>query len=190
MTDLMRYAAELEDVSKRGAPPVDKWNPDYCGELDLVIKRDGVWIHEGTPIGRARLVRLFSTILKREGEKHFLVTPVEKLGIKVEDAPFLAVLLDIIGSGRNQRLNFTTNVGDIVTAGPDHRLQFRTESGEGRPYLDVRRGLEALVARSVYYALVEVAEHHHMNGQELFGVWSDSVFFPFGPSADVFGAED
>ncbi|MEL7486721.1 MAG: DUF1285 domain-containing protein, partial [Pseudomonadota bacterium] len=133
MTDLMRYAAELERAGAALAlPPVDKWDPDYCGEIDLVIKRDGVWFHEGTPIGRARLVRLFSTVLRKDGDDYFLVTPVEKLKIAVEDAPFVAVLMRAEGEGRDQRLIFTTNVGDEIMAGPDHALAMRaSRAGEG-----------------------------------------------------------
>lgn len=184
----MRYAAKLEGAGEKSLPPVHLWNPDYCGELDLVIKRDGVWFHEGTPIGRARLVRLFSTVLKREGERHFLVTPVEKLGIEVEDAPFIAVLMRREGEGKQQRLVFTTNVGDEAAAGPEHALTFRKtlETGEGAPYLDVRAGLEARIARAVFYDLVALGETHHIDGEDKFGVWSGGVFFPFGPADEVF----
>ncbi|MEZ5894492.1 MAG: DUF1285 domain-containing protein [Parvularculaceae bacterium] len=187
MTDLMRYAADLEAASGRKLPPVERWNPDYCGELDLVIRADGTWVHEGTPIGRARLVRLFSTVLKREGDKHYLVTPVEKLGIKVEDAPFVAVLMRREGEGRDQRLIFTTNVGDEIAAGEGHAIDFRETAagGEKAPYLHVRAGLEARVARAVYYDLVELAETRKTEAAETFGVWSGGVFFPFGPASEI-----
>ena len=136
MTDLMRYAAALADAEKgKGLPPVERWNPDYCGEIDLVIRRDGTWVHEGTPIGRARLVRLFSTVLKVENGRHFLVTPVEKLGIKVEDAPFVAVLMRAEGEGAARRLIFTTNVGDEVTADADHEIVFRKSLPADRRWL-------------------------------------------------------
>ena len=126
MNNLFRYASELANGGAgKGLPPVERWNPAYRGELDLVIRRDGVWVHEGTPIGRAPLVRLFSTVLKREGDRYFLVTPAEKLGIRVEDVPFLAVLMRKGGVDAEQRLVFTTNVGDEVAAGPSHALQFR-----------------------------------------------------------------
>lgn len=188
MTDLMRYAAKLEGSGSKALPPVDKWNPDYCGEIDLVIKRDGTWVHEGTPIGRARLVRLFSTVLKREGDRHFLVTPVEKLGINVEDAPFVAVLMSSTGSGDAQQLSFTTNVGDEIAAGPDHAITFckDRETGEGIPYIEVRGGMEARIARSVFYDLVSAGELREINEQTMFGVWSGGVFFPFGPADEIF----
>lgn len=186
MTDLMRYAAELESASGKSLPPVERWSPDYCGELDLLIRADGTWIHEGTPIGRARLVRLFSTVLKREGDRHYLVTPVEKLGIRVEDAAFVAVLMRREGDGPGQRLIFTTNVGDEVAADGDHAIDFRERPGGGfAPYLHVRSGLEARIARSVYYDLVALGETRETDGVELFGVWSDGVFFPFGRAGDI-----
>ncbi|WP_375206438.1 DUF1285 domain-containing protein [Hyphococcus sp.] len=188
MTDLMRYAAELEGAGEKGLPPVEKWNPEYCGEIDLVIKRDGTWVHEGTPIGRARLVRLFSTVLRREGDGFFLVTPVEKMQIDVEDAPFVAVLMRREGEGETQRLIFTTNLGDEAVAGPNHPLDFREdpEAGERAPYIDVRAGLEARIARAVYYDLVALGEPREIDGEEMFGVWSDGVFFPFGPADEIY----
>lgn len=192
MADLMRYAAALAgETGARDLPPVEKWNPDYCGEIDLVIRRDGTWLHEGTPIGRARLVRLFSTVLKREGERHYLVTPVEKLGIEVEDAPFVAVLMRLEEGEKERRLVFTTNVGDEVAAGPDHAITFRQSpaSGEKAPYIHVRAGLEALIARPVFYELVELGETREVGGEEMFGVASEGVFFPFGPASEVFGDE-
>jgi len=184
----MRYASALEDKAGGSLPPVEQWNPDYCGEIDMVIKRDGTWFHEGTPIGRARLVRLFSTVLKREGDKHFLVTPVEKLGIDVEDAPFVAVLMAVDGAGKDQRLTFSTNVGDRARAGEKHPLVFREnpQTGEHTPYIEVRAGLEALVSRAVFYDLVALGETHQIDGDEQFGVWSDGVFFAFRPAAEVF----
>lgn len=188
MTDLMRYAAALEGAGDKSLPPVEKWNPEHCGEIDIVIKRDGTWFHEGTPIGRARLVRLFSTVLRREGDDYFLVTPVEKMQITVEDAPFVAVLMRREGEGKSQKLVFTTNVGDEVAAGPDHPIDFRKapETGDGAPYVEVRAGLEARVARSVFYELVELGETREIDGEETFGVASDGVFFSFGPASEVY----
>lgn len=184
----MRYAAKLEGAGAKALPPVHKWNPEYCGEIDLVIKRDGTWFHEGTPIGRARLVRLFSTVLKREGDKYYLVTPVEKLGVTVEDAPFVAVLMRREGEGGNQNLIFTSNVGDEAVAGADHKLVFRKdiESGEGVPYIDMRAGLEARVARAVFYDLVALGETREIGGKQQFGVWSNGVFFAFDAADEVF----
>lgn len=190
MTDLMRYAAALEDVGGKGLPPVEKWNPEFSGDIDLVIERDGTWVHEGKPITRARLVRLFSTVLKREGDEYFLVTPVEKVRIKVEDVPFIAPIMRREGEGEEQRLIFKTNLGDEAVAGPDHRLEFRKdEDGEGAPYLHIRVGLEARIARSVFYDLVGLGEIHHIDGEKLFGVWSGGEFFPFGSAEEVFDQE-
>ena len=188
MNDLMRYAAALDGVAAGGPAPVHLWNPDFCGDIDLVIKRDGTWMYEGTPIGRARLVRLFSTVLKREGDKFFLVTPVEKLGIRVEDAPFVAVLMQVDNAGRDQTLSFTTNVGDNATAGPDHKIVFRCdcESGEAAPYIEIRAGLEARIARAVYYDLVALSETTKIDDEDMFGVWSGGEFFPFGRAQEVY----
>lgn len=190
MTDLMRYAAALAGAGeKKGLPPVERWDPPYCGDIDLLIRRDGLWVHEGTPIGRAPLVRLFSTVLKKEGERYFLVTPVEKLGIKVEDAPFLAVLMREDESGR---LVFTTNVGDEVAAGPDHPLEFRESArpGEWTPYIHVRGDLWALAARPVFYELVARGETREIDGAAQFGVASGDEFFSFGLAADIFGEDE
>ncbi|MFN0023390.1 MAG: DUF1285 domain-containing protein [Parvularculaceae bacterium] len=180
MTDLMRYAADLAGNPSRPLPPVDRWAPAYCGEIDLVIRRDGVWVYEGTPIGRAALVRLFSTVLRKEGSRYFLVTPTEKLGIEVEDAPFLAVNLRKEHASSGQTLVFTTNVGDEVIAGDDHRLDLR-----GAPYLHVRAGLDALIARAVYYDLVALGETREIDGEMHFGVASCGEFFSFGLAAAI-----
>ncbi len=182
----MRYAAALEGRSGRPLPPVEKWNPAYCGELDLTIRRDGVFVHEGTPIGRARLVRLLSTVIKKEGDRYFLVTPVEKLGIKVEDAPFIAVLMRIDRDGGEQRIVFSTNVGDEVVAGPACEISYR-KSGKGwAPYVQVRAGLDARIARAVFYDLVAIGETRDINGEAWFGVASDGVFFVFGRADETF----
>jgi len=185
----MRYAAALEGAGSRALPPVDKWNPEYCGEIDLVIRRDGVWVHEGTPIGRARLVRLFSTVLRKEGDRHFLVTPVEKIGIKVEDAPFVAVLARTEGEGEHRRIVFTTNVGDEVVADAGHPIEFRSSAGGKAPYVRVRGALDALVSRAVFYDLVALGETRDIDGVEQFGVTSAGAFFPFGPAAEIFADE-
>ncbi|MBN9544408.1 MAG: DUF1285 domain-containing protein [Alphaproteobacteria bacterium] len=164
--------------SHAGLPPVERWNPDYCGDSGIRITRDGSWFHQGEPIRRPALVRLFSTILRKDDEGFMLVTPAEKLSITVEDAPFVAVAMTPSGEGETQCLTFTTNVGDDVTAGPNHGLRFAPDlrSGAPVPYLHVRRGLEAKVARPVYYQLVERAV---MRGKDL-GVWSDRSFFVMG----------
>ncbi len=160
-------------------PPVDHWNPSHCGDSGMRIARDGTWFHEGSPIGRAAMVRLFSTILRREADGRFvLVTPVEKLDIEVEDAPFTAVELKSEGEGTERSLAFRLNTGDVVVAGPGHPLRF-AERGDGpHPYLLVRRGLEALVARSVYYELAEIAL---AEGADPAGLWSNGAFFALEP---------
>ncbi|UWQ21920.1 DUF1285 domain-containing protein [Jannaschia sp. W003] len=168
---LISAAQAAAKEGKRGAPPVHHWNPPYCGEIDITIKRDGTWIHEGTPIGRPNMVRLFSSILKLEDGRHYLVTPVEKVGIQVEDAPFVAVDFEREG----EAIVFETNVGDRVAAGPEHPIRVAlAEDGEPSPYVEVRRGLEALIDRKSFYRLVELGEER--GGQ--FGVASNGAFFP------------
>lgn len=174
--------AESEGKKARGLPPVHLWNPDFCGDIDMRIARDGTWHYMGTPIGRERLVRLFSTILRHDEDgKYYLVTPVEKVGIKVEDAPFLAVAMSVEGVGRDQRLTFTTSVGDSAAAGPEHPIRFviDEETGEPAPYVHIRARLEALIARAVFYDLAELGTEEEHDGGRWFGVWSGGVFFPF-----------
>ncbi len=197
MTDLMRYASMLENAGAMGAPPVETWDPPYCGEIDIVIRRDGTWFHEGTPIGRAPLVRLFSSIIRKDDDEYFLVTPVEKLKIRVEDAPFVAVLMRAEAAGTpDQRLIFRTQVGDEITAGPGHAIEMRPVraarendpvAGEEAPYIHVRRGLGALIARAVFYDLAALGETRDVEGVAQFGVVSDGVFFPLRPAADMEG---
>jgi hypothetical protein len=181
---LIAAAKAAEKAGK--LPPVHLWNPPFCGDLDMEIRRDGTWFYEGTPIGRKRLVRLFSTILKREGEKYFLVTPVEKVGLRVEDAPFVAVDLEAAGDGTDQVVSFTTNVGDRVIAGPGHAIRVvRDADGEPSPYVHVRAGLEALIDRKSFYRLVDLGEAHAVEGTDWFGVWSSGEFFPIIPVAEL-----
>ena len=146
-------ATSVRAASRRGPPPVHLWNPPYCGEMDLEIRADGSWIHHGTPIGRPEMVRLFASVLKREEDRFFLVTPVEKLGIRVVDAPFLAIDAEI----GPDAITFVTNVGDRVTAGPDNPIRVENRDGVPRPYVHVRRGLDALIDRKTFYRLVEAA---------------------------------
>jgi hypothetical protein len=176
---------QRELAAGRKLPPVEKWNPAHCGEIDIRIARDGTWLHQGTPIGRRELVRLFSTILRKEADEYYLVTPAEKMRITVEDAPFLAVLLDARGVGRSQQLVFTTNVGDETTAGPDHRIRVEIADGteEPAPYVHVRGGLEARISRNVFYQLVDVAVPGEGERSEQLGVWSDGLLFPLGTAA-------
>lgn len=180
-------AASARAVARGGLPPVHKWNPPFCGDLDMRIARDGTWYYLGTPIGRAALVRLFSTILRRDGDDYFLVTPVEKVGITVDDAPFVAVDFEASGSGADQILTFDTNVGDSVTAGPDHPIRVERDpaTGEPAPYVLVRANLEALIDRKSFYRLVDLGAHAEHDGAQWFGLWSGGVFFPVIPAAEL-----
>ncbi len=170
----------------KGLPPVDKWNPPFCGDLDMEIRADGTWFYLGTPIGRMPLVQLFSTVLRKDEDgKTYLVTPVEKVGIRVVDAPFVAVEMHVSGTGDSQVLTFRTNVGDVVEAGPEHPLRFEDEAETGglKPYLHVRGRLEALVNRAVMYELAAIGETRVVDGTDIFGVRSHGVFFPIMPAA-------
>ncbi|AOZ70486.1 proteophosphoglycan precursor [Rhodobacter xanthinilyticus] len=179
-------AAAATRATKKGPPPVHLWNPPFCGDLDMEIRRDGTWFYLGTPIGRAPLVRLFASILKREEGKYFLVTPVEKVGIRVVDAPFVAVDCTVSGAGEGQSLTFTTNVGDEVTAGPEHPIRVtRAADGEPSPYVMVRAGLEALIDRKTFYRLVDIATPGAHDGAEWLGLRSGGAFFPIIPMADL-----
>jgi hypothetical protein len=173
-------AAAVRDTAGRGAPPVHLWNPPFCGDLDIRIVSDGTWFYLGTPIGRAPLVRLFASVLKREGDKYFLVTPVEKIGIVVEDAPFLAVEMRRDDNADGPRLLFRTNVDDWVRCDAAHALRFEREdvSGGLKPYLHVRRDLWAKVTRALFYDLVELGEERDVDGERMFGVASGGAFFP------------
>ncbi len=176
--------ASVKSAKKgRGLPPVHLWNPPFCGDLDMRIARDGRWFYLGTPIGRPEMVKLFSTILRKDGEDYFLVTPVEKVGITVDDAPFVAVDFETSGTGRDQVLTFETNVGDKVTAGPDAPLRVvrDPDTGEPSPYVLVRANLEALIDRKSFYRLVDIGAHH----DGWFGLWSGGAFFGVIPSSEM-----
>jgi hypothetical protein len=161
----------------KALPPVDKWNPAHCGDIGMEIPADGTWKHEGTRITRESLVKLFASILRKDEDgQTFLVTPVEKIVVKVEDAPFVAIRADRVGEGRDQFIVFTTNVGDIVTAGPDHPLRVERYGEEPRPYVHVRGRLEARVLRAPFYELVEWAEAK----EGRLGVWSGGVWWELG----------
>jgi len=179
-TGLEAVVAAAKQAPGRGLPPVHLWNPAHCGEIDIVIRRDGLWFHEGSPIGREALVRLFSTVLRKDPDGFHLVTPVEKMKITVEDAPFIAVRVDPVG----EALVFTTNVGDEVEAGPDNpiRVEMNLQTGEPRPYLHVRRGLEARIRRPVFYELVEMAQERETPEGPRLGVSSNGAWFPVGPA--------
>jgi len=171
----------------KGPPPVELWNPPFCGDLDMRIAADGTWYYLKTPIGRHALVKLFASVLKREGEKYFLVTPVEKCGITVEDAPFLAVELKVEETAAGRVLNFRTNVDDWVACGPQHGLRFEPEAGTGglKPYLHVRRDLWAKVTRTLFFDLVELGEEREIDGKAMFGVASMGVFFAMAPASQL-----
>jgi len=175
----------LADIARlaeaRRLPPLASWNPPHCGDSAMRIARDGTWFHDGAPIGRTAMVRLFSALLRRESDGGYvLVTPVEKLSITVEDAPFVAIELKSEGMGRARRLGFRLNTGDLVVAGAAHPLRFTAGADGPRPYLGVRAGLDALIARPVYYELAELAL---AEGGAAPGLWSDGRFFDFGAAA-------
>ncbi len=176
-------AASVSAAKTRGLPPVHLWNPPFCGDLDMRIARDGTWFYLGTPIGRPGLVKLFSSILKKEEGKYFLVTPVEKVGITVDDAPFVAIDFEVEGDGKDQILTFQTHVGDEAVASNELPMRFEIDSasGEPSPYVLVRTNLEALIDRKSFYRLVEIGAHH----DGWFGIWSSGAFFPIIPSSDL-----
>lgn len=188
LTTAARDAATAAKTGK-GLPPVHLWNPPFCGDLDMRIARDGTWFYQGTPIGRPALVRLFSTILKRENGKHFLVTPVEKVGIQVEDAPFLAVEMLKEQQDGGRLLRFRTNVDDWVPCDAAHRLRFEAAADGGlTPYLHVRADLWAKVTRALYYDLVDMGEERVVDGNPMFGVVSGGEFFAMADAEQVRGA--
>ncbi|MCX7312090.1 MAG: DUF1285 domain-containing protein [Hyphomicrobiales bacterium] len=181
-----RQAGPLEGLASnarkeagKGPPPVHLWNPPFCGDLDMRIATDGTWFYMKTPIGRPALVKLFASVLKREDDSYFLVTPVEKCGITVDDAPFLAVELAVDHGEKGRVLNFRTNVDDWVACGPGHLLRFEPEPDTGglKPYLHVRRGLWAKVTRTLFYDLVEMGEEREVGGEQMFGILSGGEFF-------------
>ncbi len=179
-----RLQALLEARSSEHLPPIDSWNPPYCGDVGLAVRADGTWTYQGSPIGRMALVRLFARVLKREaGGRYYLVTPAEKVDVRVEDAPFLAVEMQIEGKDADQRLYFRTNVDDVVACGLEHPLRFVTEPGSGglKPYLHIRARLEALVSRALYYDLVDLAQPIPGDPAGRLGVWSGGAMFTVEP---------
>lgn len=184
--DRLTSAVTQAGASGKGLPPVHLWNPPCCGDIDIRIASDGSWYYMGTPIGRPALVRLFSTILKREGDRYVLVTPVEKVGIRVDDAPFMAVEMRKEAREGGARLYFRTNVDDWVVCDAEHRLRFEPgESGGLTPYLHVRADLWAKVTRSLYYELVDMGQERMIDGDVMFGVESDGAFFPMANAEEV-----
>jgi hypothetical protein len=176
---------QREASAGRGLPPVEKWHPAHCGDIDIRIARDGTWFHQGSPIGRKELVRLFSTILRKDPDGYVLVTPAEKMRIVVEDAPFLAVLMDVEGAGRSQNLSFTTNVGDVTRAGAANPIRVETDpkTNEPAPYVHVRKGLEARIARAAFYQLADLSVPGEGEHAGYLGVWSGGQFFRLGRPA-------
>jgi hypothetical protein len=184
---LEAITGSLAHATAKGPPPVERWNPPFCGDLDMRIAADGTWFYLKTPIGRPALVKLFASVLKREGDNYFLVTPIEKCGITVDDAPFLAVELKIEDTSEGRVLHFRTNVDDWVVCGPDHMLRFEPEAGTGglKPYLHVRRDLWAKVTRTLFFDLVELGEERDVDGEAMFGVSSMGMFFPMALAEQV-----
>ncbi|MEO1112893.1 MAG: DUF1285 domain-containing protein [Pseudomonadota bacterium] len=183
MPDGLKALMSRADGKDKSLPPVDKWNPPFCGDLDIRIARDGTWFYLGSPIGRLPLVKLFASVLRRDADdKHYLVTPVEKIGITVDDAPFLAVEMAMTGTGEDQELTLRTNLGELVTVDGEHPLRFEkeTDSGGLKPYVLVRGRLEALFTRALMYQLAElIVERDGPGGRET-GIWSDGCFFAIG----------
>ena len=187
---LQNAAREAQSGTReKSAPPVHLWNPPHCGEIDIRIARDGSWHYLGSPIGRAPLVQLFASVLKREGEAYFLVTPVEKVGITVEDVPFLAVEMDVAPSPTGQLLRFRTNVDDWITCDGEHPLRFEPDTASGglKPYLHVRRDLWAKLTRPLLYDLVALGEEREIEGKRMFGVASGPHFFAMSEADALLG---
>ncbi len=180
-------AAAAKEAGKKGPPPVHLWNPEFCGDLDMRIARNGTWFYLGTPIGRKPLVKLFSSIIRKDGDDYFLVTPVEKVGITVDDAPFVAIDFEVFGDGQDQTLTFTTQVDDTAIAGPDHpiRIVRDAENGEPSPYILIRANLEALIDRKSFYRLVDLGVERKIDSEKWFGIWSGGEFFRIIPSAEL-----
>jgi hypothetical protein len=174
------------DARRKGPPPVERWNPAYCGEIDMRIAADGSWHYMGSPINRPALVRLFSTVLRKDPERYVLVTPVERVGIIVEDAPFVAVEMAVTGEGENRQVAFRTNVDDLVQVGPDHPLRFDQDVHGGvKPYVKVRGELWARVTRALAHDLIALGEERGADGEAVFGVAVEGSFFPIAPMTEA-----
>ncbi|HEY8384140.1 MAG TPA: DUF1285 domain-containing protein [Microvirga sp.] len=185
---LARLVSALDGEGRRGLPPVERWNPAYCGEIDMRIAADGTWHYNGSPIARPALVRLFSTVLRKDPERYVLVTPVERVGITVEDVPFLAVEMAVDGDGEARQIAFRTNVDDLVQVGPDHPLRFERDAHDGvRPYVRVRGDLWARLTRALAHDLLDLGEEREMNGQAMFAVAAGGAWFPIAPAAELDG---
>lgn len=181
--------AIIKQIEGQKHPPVHLWNPEFCGDLDMRIARDGTWFYLGSPIGRKPLVKLFSGVIRFDDDgRYYLVTPVEKIGIKVDDVPFVAVEMFVEGDGTERVISFRTNVDDFVIMDKDHpfRLEIDPETKEPSPYVRVRTNLEALINRPVFYDLVNLAAEENINGENRFGFWSSGQFFELGLVNDIF----
>jgi len=174
------------DAKRKGPPPVERWNPAYCGEIDMRIAADGTWHYMGTPINRPALVKLFSTVLRRDPERYVLVTPVERVGIEVEDVPFLAVEMAVEGDGDSRQIAFRTNVDDLAQVGPEHPLRFDQDANGGvRPYVKVRGELWARVTRALALDLIALGEEKDVDGVVTFGVAASGMFFHIAPVSEL-----
>jgi hypothetical protein len=184
---LERLSAALGNIPPGKAPhSVERWNPAYCGEIDMRIAADGTWFYNGSPIGRLPLVKLFASILRKDPDRYVLVTPVERVGIAVEDAPFQAVEMAVEGRGEHRQIAFRTNVDDLVKVGPHHPLRFdRDPAGGLKPYLRVRGELWARVTRALAYDLVELGEERELSGKRVFGVAAGGEFYPIAPASEA-----
>jgi hypothetical protein len=184
---LSRLAAALgSEAPRRGLPPVERWNPPYCGEIDMRIAADGTWHYNGSPILRPALVRLFSTVLRRDPERYVLVTPVERVGIAVDDAPFVAVEMAVEGEGDARQIAFRTNVDDLVRVGPDHPLRFERDAHDGvKPYVRVRGDLWARVTRALALDLVDLGEERNVEGRSVYGIAVEGAFFAIAPVDEI-----
>lgn len=187
---LGRLVQALDPMEKRkGPPPVERWNPAYCGEIDMRIAADGTWHYNGSPIGRPALVKLFSTILRKDPERYVLVTPVERVGIVVEDAPFVAVEMAVEGEGDDRQIAFRTNVDDLVQVDAEHPLRFESDDTGGlKPYVRVRGDLWARTTRPLALDLVALGEERVFDGAATFGVAAAGRFFPIAPAAALDGS--
>ena len=174
-------------VQESKPAPVDLWDPPYCGELNIRIARDGQWFYNNSPIGRKRLVKLFSNILKKEKNTYYLVTPVEKVKIKVDDAPFVIVDMECTKKGTSQEISFVTNTEARFTLSKKHplRVKIKKDTKEPSPYVTVRRNLEGLIDRKTFYRLADMCEIHLHRGETWLGIWSMGKFFPIMDTKDL-----
>ena len=179
-TSIFGIEKALNKINVKSNAPVHLWNPTFCGNLDIRISRDGAWFYEGSKITRLNLVKLFSSILKKEGDNYFLVTPVEKIGIIVDDAPFVATSLDVFGEGEKKIISFTTHVGDKFTLSKTNpiRIEYNQATNEPSPYITVRKNLEALIDRKSFYRLIDLGNTENYQGACWFGLRSNETFFP------------